>query len=255
VYEPFAQGVEFTEDSVLKPPKENRYATSKLEFEEALLKLPQAQSRLLILRPTVVFGPYCRPWTDNVMAGFMSGDVAYNSMEGLFQPLYVRDLTTFLFKQLTDFSPGVLNIAGSEKIRWLDFFQFFEDIVRSGKLVRYTQEDIELKDPRMIDDMKSVASLLLKDPSFRRLSNPIRRFIPAQLKISLITRMETAAVRNDKDRFVTNNAYCRPFFGQDRLVSMNRFNIKYGDVQFTDMSSTRDILVDYFSYRFTDKIF
>ena len=118
-----------------------------------------------------------------------------------------------------------------------------------------TQRNIESNEPKMIDDIKSVASVLLKDPSFRRLLDPIRRLIPGGLKISLLTRIEATEKKNDKDEITTNNTYCKPFFGQDRLVSMNSFNMKYGDFKFTDMFMQRDILADYFSYRFTDKIF
>lgn len=254
VYEPFANEVEFNEDSSLKPPKRDSYAYSKLQFEKELLKFAE-QSRILILRPTIVYGSYCRPWTDNIMAAFNSGDVGYNSMDGLIQPLYVRDLSRFLMKQLNDFSSGVFNIAGHEKISWWDFFKYFEGIVQSGKLTKIVRQDSEIEDHKIIDDVKSVGAMLLKEPSFKRIVNPITRFIPNSIISAIIMRTKNSETKNDMKEKLVNNAYCKPFFGQDRLVSMKHFNMKFHGFRFTDMPPTHEILKEYFAYRFTDKIF
>lgn len=254
VYEPFANEVEFNEDSSFKPPKHDSYACSKLRFEKKLLKFAE-QSRILILRPTIVYGPYCRPWTDNIMAAFNSGDVGYNSMDGLIQPLYVRDLSRFLVKQLNDFSPGVFNIAGHEKISWWDFFKYFEGIVQSGKLTKIVRQDSEIEDHKIIDDVKSLCAMLLKEPSFKRIVNPITRFIPNSIISAIIMRTKNSETKNDMKEKLVNNAYCKPFFGQDRLVSTKHFNMKFHGFRFTDMPPTHEILKEYFAYRFTDKIF
>jgi len=254
VYEPFANQTEFNEDSSLKPPKHDSYAYSKLTFEKELLKFIEP-SRILILRPTIVYGPYCRPWTDNIMASFKSGDVGYNSMDGLIQPLYVTDLSRFLVKQLNDFSSGIFNIAGNEKIKWLDFFEHFEDIVQHGKLIKIVRQDSEIKDYKLVDDIKSVGAILMKEPSFNRLAKPVTRFLPKWTKSYLTTCLRNVERKDDKKSAILNNSYNKPFFKQDRLVSRQQFNSKYNNFNFTDMSATREVLVDYFLYRFTDKIF
>ena len=254
VYEPFANKVQFSEDSLLKPPKHDSYAYSKLRFEKELLKFSE-QSRILILRPTIVYGPYCRPWTDNIMAAFNSGDVGYNSMDGLVQPLYVRDLSKFLMRQLNDFSPGVFNIAGHKQIRWWDFFKDLEDIVQSGKLVNIALQDSLIKDHKIVDDIKSLGVTLIKEPSFKRIINPITRFMPNSIISAVIMRTKNSEIKNDIKEKLVNNAYCKPFFGQDRLVSMKHFNMKFHGFRFTDMPPIHDILKEYFAYRFTDKIF
>ena len=67
---------------------------------ELLRGKPSLSPRILMLRPTVVYGPFCRPWTDNLMTAFSSGDVLYRDMAGRIQPIYVEDVSDFVCARL-----------------------------------------------------------------------------------------------------------------------------------------------------------
>jgi nucleoside-diphosphate-sugar epimerase len=255
VYEPFGNNREFYEDSPLKPPKSDAYAFNKYKFETSLRSFSGITKRLLILRPTVVYGPFCRPWTDNLLSAFLSGDVSFSDLGGRIQPIYVGDVSLFLFQRVSDFRPGIFNLAGPEVLTWHDIFSFFAEIAGRGTLIRCEQQSKPVPRQSYIRNVKEFFKVLDKEQTFINLAKPILDFFPYFLKRalrSLLIPSDYSTIRYH-DTASTGGPYCRPFFAQDRLVSMDLFKRTYPDFDFTKLSSTRKIFFDYFCYRFTDK--
>ena len=136
VFEPFRSAHPFSETDPLDPPAGDVYAREKVLAETALRALPDADRWQLHLRPTVVYGPYCAAWTDRLLAAFRRGNVDYWDLSGSIQPVYGEDLSRFVHERLHDFTPGIYNFPGPEKVSWQAFVDTFREIVGVGELVR-----------------------------------------------------------------------------------------------------------------------
>jgi len=82
VFEPFGRSHRFAEADPVRPPRDDRYAQEKVHAETELRNLPDADRWQLHLRPTVVYGPFCRPFTDRFLELFRQGDVGYIDLSG-----------------------------------------------------------------------------------------------------------------------------------------------------------------------------
>lgn len=254
VHEPFNPGKFFSEMHKPRPPKSDSYATSKAMFDKLLQQDEELAQRVMLPRPTIVYGPFCRPWTDGMIASFLEGDVLYASLEGKMQPLYVRDLSRFLILSLLDFKPGVLNVAGNETITWCEFFSFFEGMVGRGKLVKYDSPDTAGKMRTVLNDVKTVIDTLIAEPAFTRLAKPISQFIPKRTRVRVETKVRKNLSRG-KSGVGKNLSFLKPFFAEDRLVSTELFHQRYPEFEFTRLAATKDTLTKYMRFRFTDASF
>jgi len=260
VYEPFGDSLYFSENSPLKPPKSDAYASNKCKFEQALRMLPGIAERLLILRPTVVYGPFGRVWTDNLLSAFFSGDVAYWDLSGRIQPIFVQDISHFLLSQMNGFCPGILNLGGPEVLTWYDFLDFFAGIAGKGTLRRLEQEPEQEQEKRRkgyASNFVELLNVIIHERSFRNLVRPVTKLLPPSWKCTLKSHID--GFDKDKTAFQADSrsggTYCKAFFSRDRLVSMDSFSKRYPCFVFTKLSSKRDILSDYFYYRFSDKMY
>ena len=286
VYEPFSMEKASEESDSLSPPNNDAYARAKLFFENELQKLPFHKDWQLILRPTIVYGPFCRPWTDNILNAFKNGSVEYYSLQGKIQPLYVDDISRFLLKQISDFHPGIYNMAGLEIMTWNAFLGFFGKIVDKGQLnfdpkwkylfkndlKKEIQSQKNNSELNLIKNYNGNFRTLMKDiainQSFRNLVNPLLNRTPQ--KIKTFTRrllgVTTQDLNDYKER--TKNltgqseklgheppVFCKPFFAGHRLVSMSKFNGSFPDFKFTPVNETKDTVKKYYKYRFTDELF
>lgn len=284
VYEPFARGEYFDESSKPSPPAGDNYARTKWAFEDKLRHLPGAAEWQLHLRPTVVYGPFCRPWTDNLLGAFGKGDVVIGKHDGRIQPISGRDVSRFLLERVRQFVPGVINIGGPE-LSWRDFFSFFQSIVDVGQLVQETRLEEKASEPPTwprepgdppfpipgLGQIRSDTTQFIRDvlvnPSFRRMLQPIQDRAPNLLvePFRRFVRKETAeqetsgrapAVSTQKAPVVERNmAYFRPFFEEDRLVSLEKLNRDFPEFSVSPLEHLREQLREYHRFRFTDELF
>jgi len=252
VYEPFAQGRYFAESGAPKPPASDTYATSKAQFDALLLKEAGIADRIMMPRPTVVYGPYCRPWTDGLISAFMAGDVLYHSLAGRIQPLYVRDLSHFLKHALADgFHPGPINVCSNEEMPWSEFFEFFKSVVGKGEMHQYDGPIPKTAQRTALNDVKSVIDTLIAEPAFTRLAKPISKFIPKRTRVR-VEAQARANLSGGTGSGGSNLDFVKPFFAEDRLVSRALFQSRYSEFTFTPLAETRDLLTDYMRFRFSD---
>lgn len=259
VYEPFAGGREFPESSPLRVPRSDRYATSKCDFEARLQAHTAHRERLLMLRPSVVYGPFCRPWTDALLAGFESGDIEYRDLGGRIQPLLVSDVSRFIVERFGDFVPGTFNLAGPQILCWHEFLNFFGNVVARGRLVESVRP--APVSPGVAAETLRVASELvrmnLRQPRVKEILRP------------WVSRLPAAWIEKLKQRFGDNlgflarsvaadspapGGFCSSFFAQDRLLSMRATKERFPQLALTPLESTRDLLSRYHRFRFRDEV-
>jgi nucleoside-diphosphate-sugar epimerase len=259
VYEPFASGVEFAETASLQTPRSDRYAGAKHRFERRLTREARTSQRLMILRPTVVYGPFCRPWTDALLSDFGEGDVEYFDLDGRIQPLFVDDVSRFVCERLEDFRPGVFNLAGPDKMTWSEYLAFHEGIVDRGRLVRRDAEGARSDGPfaAIRKPLMDLARANLREPALKDLARPIVNRLPASWSERLKARVknnlgpiaEAAVARRGEP-----GRYCSDFFAEDRLVSMASTREEFPDLQVTSLDAVAELMARYHRFRFSDEV-
>lgn len=259
VYEPFAATEEFDESTPIRAPRSDRYARSKCAFEAKLDAHCELRDRLLILRPTVVYGPFCRPWTDALLGAFEAGDIDFHDLGGRIQPLHVGDVSHFIIDRFNDFAPGTFNLAGPDTLPWHDFINFFGNVVARGRLVEHERNQAESVSTARAA-MRTVLELIgmnLRQPRVKEIVRPLAAHLPAGLiedaKHRFIDNLGALA-RNAGENAQPAGAYCDPFFAQDRLVSMKKTHERFPDLALTALESTRDVMSRYHRFRFRDEV-
>ncbi len=259
VYEPFAAGREFAEPSRLNAPRSDRYARSKCDFEARLGAHGAFRERLLMLRPTVVYGPFCRPWTDAILAGFDSGDIEYRDLGGRIQPLLVSDVTRFIVERFADFAPGTFNLAGPQTLSWHEFLNFFGNLVSRGRLAERIEPEASHGGTAagILREVSNLLRMNLRQPRVKELARPWLRRLPApwieKLKWHFNDNLGPLA-RTVAAGPPAPGAFCDAFFAEDRLVSMRATNERFPQTELTPLESTRDLLSRYHRFRFRDEV-
>lgn len=262
VYEPFEEAIKYRENDHLHPPQADIYAQDKVYIERKLRELPESDVWQLHLRPTIVYGPFCRPWTDALLEAFHEGDVTYADLSGRIQPVYGHDVSRFIRDCLHAFQPGVFNFAGMETCTWQEFLGYMGEIAGHGKLVHRT--DIKPTDTGATghgkssywSDIKELVKVTVKQPSFDRIALRVVRWLPR----SAVQWIRDAILGDRLIRGMSPptplvSAFANPFFETDRLVSMEHFRQTFPDFQFAPMAENREILRRYYLFRFTETRF
>ncbi len=253
IYEPFRNGHRLNEDPLVAPPRSDQYAYGKYRIERELGGATSHLSRLLILRPTIVYGPYCRPWTDNLLAAFAAGDVCVHDLGGRIQPLFARDLSRFLVDRLTDFRSGIFNVAGPEEIKWSQFFSFFQEIVGRGECVRASTPASATTTP-VVASIRTLLRQLLRDRHVKEIGTRLLRRLPASVEGAVRSRFGAPDYRrlSRVETCPQHHLYCTPYYSTDRLVSTDRLASAFPDFTPCGLEAAADLLRDYYRYRFTD---
>lgn len=131
VYEPLPDK-ELTEDSPAEPSG-ILYADTKLAIElEVLRQVRENSLPATILQPTIVYGPFCKPWTDIPVGQLLTGILVLpDEGEGLCNAVYVDDVADAMI--LAARTEGIIGerflISDSEPITWGEFFRAFASVL------------------------------------------------------------------------------------------------------------------------------
>lgn len=258
VYEPFAHPRP-SEDLACAPPAGDEYARTKLRLDRAL-----GEAGALILRPTIVYGPFGRFWTDAFLEAFRAGEVAVPDPGGRVQPVYVEDLARLMAEACERFRPGLLNVGGPEEMAWREYFQFWAGI--AGGRLRETSPTTGAR--RQESELVALVRYLVDAPPLRRLGRPFIQRVPAGLR----ARVRRLLGRPDRPRLVPVAPLDPPaspppelprdlrglvasgYFSQDRLVDLGRLAREFPDLRLTRLAGTRPRMRQYFEFRFTDAL-
>ncbi len=264
VYEPFDKDHRFGEDLKLDPSINDKYASEKVYAESILRELPDANDWQLHLRPTVVYGPYCRVWTDRIMEAFDSGNVAFSDLSGKIQPVYGEDISKFIYDRINDFKPGVYNFPGPEEMTWKDYIETYRLIIGKGCLERIelnnTKQSTKFEGVEFYSsNFRELMHVIRREPSFDRIAVRLAQRLPdrvVQMIKDILLGKENQKSKNQcVKEFKGNLLFSTPFYGEDRLVSDQKLRKDFPNSKYHKLSEVNDIMREYYLYRFTDKVF
>jgi nucleoside-diphosphate-sugar epimerase len=109
----------------------NAYGDSKIEAEKLCWEYITKGVPTVVLRPTIVYGPYCKLWIMKYADRLLSGKwgVFKGFGEGTCNLVYVQDLVSAIFLSL-DSEKAIgeaFNINGPDLITWNEYFRRFND--------------------------------------------------------------------------------------------------------------------------------
>ena len=257
VYEPFTESHAPVETDPLRPPRDDRYAQEKVLAETMLLQLPDAGRWQLHLRPTIVYGPFCRPFTDRFFEAFRQGDVGYLALSGRIQPIFGADISRFIYDRLFKFTTGVYNLPGPEEMSWHAFVKTFRDIVDVGRLVLMPEGQAG-SGPKTSykDDLRRLMLAVRREPAFERMATRLTRRLPGaaahKAKAFLLGPGDSGTVTTVESRTENTALLGRPYFAQNRLVSDAKFRREFPEERLSRVSDVTPVLEKYYRFRFSD---
>ncbi|MCC7250780.1 NAD-dependent epimerase/dehydratase family protein [Hyphomicrobium sp.] len=204
VYEPFPDGrlSERTRDG----DRNWAYVRDKLDMEDLVLKAVREQSLpASIVQPTIVYGPFSKPWTNAPAEDLVYGTVVLPDRgQGLCNAVYVDDLVDGLV--LAASHPAAIGerfiISGPEPVAWGDFFGSFADALGTAPPQFWPKAQIEQSNQGLLREIKRVAKnpkrvvqLVLRWPPARRALQAGLDSLPEQLKGPVMKRYFTAGER------------------------------------------------------------
>jgi nucleoside-diphosphate-sugar epimerase len=131
VHEPLPDG-DLNETHVALPTGD-AYKDTKLAIEQELQHcVAQYGLKLLILRPTVVYGPFGGAWTDGPVRELLSGRVVLpDDGQGLCNAVFVDDVCAAIIDALRSDPPSgeVCLVSGPAPVEWRTFLGAYQDML------------------------------------------------------------------------------------------------------------------------------
>jgi nucleoside-diphosphate-sugar epimerase len=141
----------YTPDSVLteefKPRRSGvQYVDSKFEAEEAVHAAARNHGfEAVICQPTIVYGPFARTFTTNVVQQLKTGRVILvNGGAGICNSVYVEDVVTALLLAATSgVAPGeTFLVSGPDTVTWREFYERYQrSLGLADRLVSMTEAE------------------------------------------------------------------------------------------------------------------
>jgi len=131
VYEPMDDG-----DLNEMAPKESSgwtYPDTKKKAEEVMLEFHKRQGLpVVVVQPTIVYGPFVKSWTQGPLNQLKSGTVILpDEGSGLCNAVYIDDVVDSLI--LAALNPKAIGetflISASEPVTWREFYRAYEDML------------------------------------------------------------------------------------------------------------------------------
>ena len=145
VYEPTADG-DLNETSI-KEPTGWVYADAKLAAEKLILNYSQQYNLpVVVLQPTIVYGPFSRTWSINILNLLRSNRVVIvNNGSGYCNAVYIDDVVDAMILATT--KEKVIGecflISGAMPVSWRDFFGAYERMLGVKSTISMTLSEIE----------------------------------------------------------------------------------------------------------------
>ena len=131
VYEPFPDGV--LDERSRVPDAGPDYKRVKLAIENELISLVGTIGLdVVILQPTVVYGPMGRAWTDSPVRELLTGTVVLPARGGgLCNAVFVDDVCDAMISAMTAEVPSgeTILISGPRPVAWRDFYGAYQEML------------------------------------------------------------------------------------------------------------------------------
>lgn len=164
VYQPLADG-DLDETSPAEPCGWI-YPDNKLTVEKMLLQYGSEHGLpVTVLQPTIVYGPYCRPWTISPVWWLTTGRVVLPDIEGICNSVYVDDVVDALIlaAEREEAVGERFLISGPDVVTWRDFYAAYERMLEVESVVAMPLEEINQIN-RQRHGVASNLKMLRKDP-------------------------------------------------------------------------------------------
>jgi predicted dehydrogenase/nucleoside-diphosphate-sugar epimerase len=131
VYEPMEDGD--LDELAPKQPSGWTYPDTKKKAEEVMLEFHNQHGLpVVIVQPTIVYGPFVKGWTQGTLNQLKSGTVILpDEGSGLCNAVYIDDVAHSLILAATN--PNAIGetflISGSEPVTWREFYRAYEDML------------------------------------------------------------------------------------------------------------------------------
>lgn len=123
------------------------YAETKLEAENLMLGYHREKGFLVtIVQPTIVYGPFSRPWTTGIVEQLQKGQVALpDDGGGYCSAVYIDDVIDgMILAAVKDEAIGECFLLSADKpVTWCDFFGAYEHILGVRSVVCLPAEDLK----------------------------------------------------------------------------------------------------------------
>jgi nucleoside-diphosphate-sugar epimerase len=118
------------------------YALAKIETEHLCREYSDRGLRTVVLRPTIVYGPYSTLWTTNIALRLLTGRWGNlgSAGEGTCNLVYVLDVAHAIQCALmTDNADGhAFNVNGPESMTWNEYFRRFNELLSLAPLREFS---------------------------------------------------------------------------------------------------------------------
>jgi nucleoside-diphosphate-sugar epimerase len=154
---------EVDETFPMRPTRE-MYGVSKIDAERICWTFAEKGLPVVVIRPSVVYGPYSKLWVTKLAERLRSGKwgTLRQIGEGLCNLVYVQDLITAIFLCLkSEKATGqAFNISGPEVITWNEYFRRFNAALGLPPLHEIRPEKARMRSMLMMP-LKSTARYIL----------------------------------------------------------------------------------------------
>jgi nucleoside-diphosphate-sugar epimerase/predicted dehydrogenase len=176
VYEPFPDGE--LHEEIRDGDRSWVYVRTKLDLEQAIFdRCRTAGLPATIVQPSIVYGPFSKPWTNAPAEMLLYGDLILpDKGSGICNAVYIDDLVEGLIA--TAVNPNAVGerfiLSGPEPITWGAFFETFAAALDTNKPIYRPTAEISKANHGMMRDVR----LVLKNP--KRIMQIIVRWDPAR---------------------------------------------------------------------------
>jgi nucleoside-diphosphate-sugar epimerase len=143
----------------------NHYARCKIEAEKVCERYVARQVPIVVLRPSIIYGPFSETWTVSFAKRLMSGrwGTFGRQGEGWCNLVYVTDVVQAILRALeADAVVGeCFHVNGSELITWNDYFRRFNTALQRDALPELRTWPLALK-AGVVSPVRSLARLALQ---------------------------------------------------------------------------------------------
>jgi nucleoside-diphosphate-sugar epimerase len=142
VYQPFPDGV--LDEATPTRGSGWTYPDTKLEIERMLLqRLAHTGVEVVVVQPTVVYGPFGKAWTQNVARQLRQSITGLpNHGEGSCNAVYIDDVVDALIAAATALAAAGHRflVSGPDPVTWAEFYGAFEAVLGVSALMPYGDE-------------------------------------------------------------------------------------------------------------------
>jgi len=142
------------------------YNEAKIQAEKICDKYRNGVMDITILRPAIVYGPFCKPWTLRYYERYQYGrlDLLDELSNGFCNAVYVDDVVRAIFAAAGQIKgqSGVYNVVGPESLSWNDYFRGFYQAVAGEPLLKSSTSSAARKENPVIGAIRTFAKYMMK---------------------------------------------------------------------------------------------